>query len=154
MKGRILHIDQQTGDGVITGADGRRYHFGAGDLKGSGELAFDGVAVDFEVRDDRAVEIYRDSTARRGLPHQIGSKNRIIAAALAFFLGYLGFHKFYLGRHGAGMVMLACGLLGWILFFIPTAIIGAVAFVEAIIYIAISDEAFFERYELGERSWF
>ena len=33
-------------------------------------------------------------------------KNKIVAALLAFFLGTLGIHKFYLGKTTAGIIML------------------------------------------------
>ncbi|MDB9505721.1 TM2 domain-containing protein [Microcystis aeruginosa CS-338/01] len=33
-------------------------------------------------------------------------RNRTIAALLAFFLGYLGIHKFYLGENLAGILYL------------------------------------------------
>lgn len=156
MKGQILHLDQASGEGIITGADGRRYAFSAPDLRGSGEVARPGVAVDFEVEGDRARarEVYPDPGAPRPALVQFGDKNRIVAALLAFFLGGLGFHKFYLGYNTAGMVMLACSLLGWVLFFIPTGIVGLVALIEAVIYLTRSDEEFHRRYELERRPWF
>jgi TM2 domain-containing membrane protein YozV len=46
-------------------------------------------------------------------------------------------HKFYLGRTGSGILYL---LFFWT--FIP----ALVAFVEAIVYITMSDEAFAEKY--------
>lgn len=56
---------------------------------------------------------------------------------LAFFLGGFGVHKFYLGRIGAGVLYL---LFFWT--FIPAII----AFIEMIIYITMSDEAFAAKY--------
>ncbi|TRU24990.1 MAG: NINE protein [Microcystis aeruginosa Ma_SC_T_19800800_S464] len=50
-------------------------------------------------------------------------RNRTIAALLAFFLGYLGIHKFYLGENLAGILYL---LFFWT--FIP----GIIAFFEFI----------------------
>ncbi|MFP5468572.1 MAG: NINE protein [Alphaproteobacteria bacterium] len=67
----------------------------------------------------------------------LGNKSRTTAILLAFFLGGLGAHKFYLGRTGAGALYL---LFFWT--FIPAII----AFVEFIIYITMSDEAFAEKY--------
>lgn len=154
MKGQILHLDQGTGEGVITGADGRRYAFSAPDLRGSGQVARPGVAVDFEAEGGRAREVYPDPDAPRPALAQFGDKNRIVAALLAFFLGGLGIHKFYLGYNGAGMVMLLCSMLGWVLFFVPTGIIGLIALIEAVIYLTRSDAEFHERYEIGRRPWF
>ena len=152
MKGQILHIDAQSGDGVITGADGRRYAFQEADLLGSGQIARAGALVDFQPRGDAAVEIYPDP----GIPHVAGhgDKNRFVAGLLAFFLGTFGIHKFYLGFNKAGLIMLAGTMLGWILLFIPTMLVWLIALVEAIIYLTRSDEQFYETYEIRRKEWF
>lgn len=64
-------------------------------------------------------------------------KNRLAAALFALFLGGLGVHKFYLGRIGWGIVYV---LFCWT--FIPVLI----SFVEGIIYLTMSDEAFEAKY--------
>ncbi len=66
-----------------------------------------------------------------------GSKSRISAALLAFFLGGFGAHKFYLGKIGQGFLYL---IFFWT--FIPAII----AFVEFIIYLCDSDENFARKY--------
>jgi TM2 domain-containing membrane protein YozV len=66
-----------------------------------------------------------------------GRKSRVAAALLAFFLGGFGAHKFYLGRIGWGVLYL---LFCWT--FIP----GIVAFIEFIVYLCTSDEAFAAKY--------
>ena len=43
----------------------------------------------------------------------ISDKSKVVAALLCFFLGWLGVHRFYLGRVGTGVVMLIFTLLGW-----------------------------------------
>lgn len=65
------------------------------------------------------------------------SKNKVIAALLAIFLGGFGIHKFYLGRIGWGLVYLI---------FFWTVIPGIVGFIEGIIYLCMSDERFYEKY--------
>lgn len=65
------------------------------------------------------------------------SKSRITAAILAFLLGGLGVHKFYLGKVGQGLLYL---LFCWT--FIP----AMVAFVEFIMYLVWSDEQFAAKY--------
>lgn len=152
MKGQILHIDAQSGDGVITGVDGRRYGFREADLLGSGQIARPGALVDFQVQGNSAVEVYPDP----GTPHvaAYGDKNKFIAGLLALFFGTFGVHKFYLGFNKAGLIMLACTLLGWVVFFLPTMIVGAIAFIEAIIYMTRSDEQFHENYEIRRKEWF
>ena len=67
----------------------------------------------------------------------VGTKSRITAALLAFFLGGIGAHKFYLGSIGLGILYL---LFCWT--FIPAVI----AFIEFIIYLTMSDEAFAAKY--------
>ncbi len=66
-----------------------------------------------------------------------GKKNRVLAALLAFFLGWFGAHKFYLGRIGQGILYL---IFCW------TAIPALIAFVEFIIYLVTSDEEFAKKY--------
>lgn len=40
-------------------------------------------------------------------------KKRLIALLLCFFVGWLGIHRFYVGKVGTGIVwLLTCGVLG------------------------------------------
>jgi TM2 domain-containing membrane protein YozV len=73
----------------------------------------------------------------RQMAGQIGQKSRVAAALLAFFLGGFGVHKFYLGRVAAGFLYL---IFFWT--FIPAFI----AFIEFIIYLTMTDEAFAAKY--------
>lgn len=66
-----------------------------------------------------------------------GGKSRVTAALLAFFLGGIGVHKFYLGKIAQGFLYL---LFCWT--FIPALI----AFVEFIIYLCDTDENFARKY--------
>jgi len=70
---------------------------------------------------------------------QVGGRNRTSAAIFAFFFGWLGVHKFYLGQTGAGVVYL---LFFWT--FVPAII----AFIEAIVYLSMSDAEFNARYNV------
>jgi hypothetical protein len=67
----------------------------------------------------------------------IGGKSRIAAALLAFFLGGLGIHRFYLGRPLSGILYLV---------FFWTLIPGIIAFVEFIVYLCMTDGEFAQRY--------
>ncbi len=67
----------------------------------------------------------------------VGNKSRTTATVLAFLLGGIGAHKFYLGRVGTGILYL---LFCWT--FIPAFI----SFVEFIIYLTMTDEAFSAKY--------
>ena len=65
------------------------------------------------------------------------SKSKTAAALLAFFLGGIGVHKFYLGQAGSGIVYL---LFFWT--FIPSII----AFIEFLMLLAMSDAEFNRRF--------
>jgi len=64
-------------------------------------------------------------------------KNKTTAIILAFFLGGLGIHKFYLNRPAQGLLYL---LFCW------TYIPAIVALVEAILYLAMNKEEFDKAY--------
>ena len=75
-----------------------------------------------------------------------GNKSKVVAGVLALFLGGLGVHKFYLGQTGLGILYLCLYFFGIFFLFIPTLIIGVIAFVEAIVYFCSSDENFDNKY--------
>jgi TM2 domain-containing membrane protein YozV len=64
-------------------------------------------------------------------------KSRIAAALFAFFLGGFGGHKFYLGQVGLGVLYLV---------FFWTFIPALIAFIEFILFLTMSDEAFNQKY--------
>lgn len=73
----------------------------------------------------------------RQKPSGTANKSRVAAALLALFLGGLGIHKFYLGRPVWGILYI---LFCWT--FIPSIL----AFIEAIVYLCTSEEAFAAKY--------
>jgi TM2 domain-containing membrane protein YozV len=148
VRGKLLGFDTRVGEGQISGDDGQRYAFGAGDWR-QRVPPRPGQAVDFAVAGDRAVDIY--SMGGGGLV--VGDKNKLVAALLAFFLGGFGAHKFYLGRIGPGIVMLLCGTIGWLLV-LPGVIVWVIAFIEFIIYLATPEDEFERRYGEEKRAWF
>lgn len=66
-------------------------------------------------------------------------KNKVVAGLLALFLGGLGIHRFYLGQWWGIFYLL----------FIWTFIPPLVAFVEAIVFLVSSDEAWARKYGRG-----
>lgn len=85
-------------------------------------------------------EIHKEAVAcpSCGAPQKaVGTKNKVVAALLAFFLGGFGAHKFYLGKTGQGILYLV---------FFWTFIPAIVAFIEFIIYLCTSDEDFARKY--------
>lgn len=150
MRGKILSFDDYAGSGLISGDDGGRYTFTRGGLMGEAHASLAGSDIDFEVTDGVATNIYVTSSSRVA---SSSDKNKIVAALLAFFLGTLGIHKFYLGKTTAGIIMLVCGTVGWLLI-LPGLISALIAFIEFIIYLVKSDEEFHRDYVVGNKSWF
>lgn len=64
-------------------------------------------------------------------------KRKIIAALLAFFLGGLGAHKFYLGKVFQGIFYL---LFCW------TCIPSIIALIESILFLTMSESEFNRKY--------
>jgi TM2 domain-containing membrane protein YozV len=159
MRGHVLGVDTRTGDGMITGEDGKRYSFRPPDWAHRGEPAI-GLYVDFEATESRALSIFPVPNAPNApatIPtgayspppapaYQSGNdRNKLVAALLAFFIGPLGVHRFYLGRIGSGiaMLVLSCTVIG-LAVTIPWAII------DMIRYLVMSDREFAERYARRE----
>lgn len=147
MRGQILGVDLKSGDGQIAGEDGRRYKFRPDDWSDRLGPAV-GAQVDFEASETRALSIYHVpgtvpavQVAAAAAPRRRTQRNKIVAALLAFFLGVLGAHRFYLGRTGSGIVMLlmTCTVVGTLLT-TPWAII------DAIRYLVMDEGEFDARY--------
>ena len=147
MRGQVLGVDTRTGDGIVTGEDGRRYSFKPLDWAARGEPAV-GMQVDFETHESRALSIFPvpgttplPAVAERPSEPDSGDRNKYIAALIAFVIGPLGIHRFYLGRTGSGiaMVILTCTIIG-LFVTVPWA------FIDMIRYLIMSDREFAERY--------
>ena len=148
MRGQVLGVDTRTGDGIVTGEDGRRYSFKPLDWAARGEPAI-GMEVDFDTHESRALSIFPVPGAspppvaaapRRSDPDPL-DRNRFIAALLAFLTGPLGIHRFYLGRIGSGiaMLVLSCTVIG-LFVTVPWALI------DMIRYLVMSDREFADLY--------
>lgn len=150
MRGTILAFDFRTGEGKISGEDGNRYSFAGREWHGQAQPG-PNQSVDFEAQDRDALAVYPVRGAVG--PHVEYERNRIAAAVLAFFLGFMGVHKFYMGKTGSGIVMLLCGTIGAVLFF-PFLIMCIISIVEFVIYLTMTDETFDRTYIKGDKSWF
>ncbi len=64
-------------------------------------------------------------------------KGRILAALLAFFLGCLGVHKFYLGQTWLGILYLAMFFIGLFLLVLPTLLVMLFAAIESILFLVM-----------------
>jgi TM2 domain-containing membrane protein YozV len=132
---------------MVAGDDGRRYAFRPADWAARGEPAV-GMHVDFEIHENRALSIFpvpgttpSPVPASSATEADLGDRNKLVAALLAFLLGPLGIHRFYLGRVGSGiaMLVLSCTVIG-LLLSVPWALIDMVR------YLVMSNGEFAERY--------
>ncbi len=72
-------------------------------------------------------------------------KSRGVAAILAFFLGSLGIHFFYIGKTGAGVLFLILTILFCWTVLIPFAI-SIITIVQAVLFLTSSQEQFESKY--------
>lgn len=143
MRGQVLGVDRSSGEGQISGDDGQRYVFKQDDWRSERGPAV-GVNVDFTIEGSRALCIFRLPEAGAVVtepPPLANDRNKYIAALLAFFVGTLGIHRFYLGRNGTGVLMIV----------ISATIIGLLfsgiwAFIDTIRYLLMSESEFAHRY--------
>ncbi|MHA6719384.1 TM2 domain-containing protein [Sphingomonas sp. RS6] len=142
MRGQVLGVDRTSGDGQISGEDGLRYAFSPEDWSDSRHPAA-GVRVDFEADGKRARRIFRllEAEPKAIRPPTENDRNRYVAAALAFFLGTLGVHRFYLGRIGSGVAMILMTIT-----IIGLLVTSIWSFVDMIRYLIMSDDEFARRY--------
>ena len=86
---------------------------------------------------ERGTNVFMNAAVSASPQYHRAVKSKGTAIILALLLGGIGAHKFYLDRSGQGILYL---LFCWT--FIPAVI----AFIEAIVYVASSDEAFHAKY--------
>ena len=77
------------------------------------------------------------------------TNTRIVHAALAFWLGWLGIHKFAQGNNNAGLIrlLITCTVIG----IYATTFIG---FIEMVIYLTKSNEEYARIYLRDKKAWF
>ena len=167
-RGRILEPPTFSRPGIVLGEDGNRYNLLLSEWRES--AAPDrGNVVDYEINEDgQAVSVYLDPSYaptpaavpyHAPTPATVYTKSKVAAALLAFFLGMLGVHKFYLGYGTQGVILLIATIIGWataILFvgFIILIAVAVVCLIEFVIYLTKSDEDFHRIYVENRKPWF
>lgn len=145
MRGQVLGVDRDTGEGQISGEDGQRYTFRPNDWSDQIGPAI-GALIDFDIDGRNAKRIYRQpgtmpATLAAPPPPRTGGRNKYVAAVLAFLFGVLGVHRFYLGRTGTGILMLVLSLT-----VVGLIVTGLWALVDTIRYLVMPDDEFAARY--------
>ncbi len=148
MRGQVLGVDPRTGEGLVAGQDGQRYRFAREDWAHRGEPAI-GLEVDFEAANDRALSVFpmpttpgpRPAVPPAAVAVPTNDRNKYVAAVMAFVIGTLGIHRFYLGRTGSGIIMLVLSIT-----VIGLIISAPWALIDMIRYLMMSDEEFAARY--------
>lgn len=142
MQGQVLGVDRASGEGQISGGDGLRYSFTQADWSDHRHPA-SGVRVDFEADGTRARKIFRlvEPGERAVVAAPENDRSKYVAALLAFFLGVLGIHRFYLGRIGSGIIMIVISITVIGLF-----VTSIWALIDMVRYLVMSDREFAARY--------
>ena len=92
------------------------------------------------------------------VPYQqplVHTKDHVAAGLLAIFLGVFGVHKFYLGYHTTGFIMLGVTILGSLLTIgIAAGVVWLIGVIEGIIYLTKSQSEFERLYVFNKREMF
>lgn len=92
------------------------------------------------------------------VPYQqplVHTKDHVAAGLLAIFLGVFGVHKFYLGYHTTGFIMLGVTILGSLLTIgIAAGVVWLIGVIEGIIYLTKSQSEFEQLYIFNKREMF
>lgn len=101
---------------------------------------------------------YASSQGAYQVPYQqplVHTKDHVAAGLLAIFLGVFGVHKFYLGYHTTGFIMLGVTILGSLLTIgIAAGMVWLIGVIEGIIYLTKSQSEFEQLYVFNKREMF
>lgn len=101
---------------------------------------------------------YASSQGAYQVPYQqplVHTKDHVAAGLLAIFLGVFGVHKFYLGYHTTGFIMLGVTILGSLLTIgIAAGVVWLIGVIEGIIYLTKSQSEFERLYVFNKREMF
>lgn len=70
----------------------------------------------------RRSAVYTDT--RAGMLYDANKKSLLVAYLLWWFLGFVGAHRFYLGRTGSAVLMLLLSAVSWVLTFVLVGFLG------------------------------
>ncbi|MBX4336211.1 NINE protein [Bartonella raoultii] len=101
MKGMI--IGQDSGTYFVSGADGKRYQFETWDWLGKNTPKV-GDAVDFVCEGDTVKSVFPL------FGHQTAERLKLKLAIFCCFVGFIGVHRFMVGRIGTGILMVLISL--------------------------------------------
>lgn len=101
---------------------------------------------------------YASNQGAYQVPYQqplVHTKDHVAAGLLAIFLGVFGVHKFYLGYHTTGFIMLGVTILGSLLTIgIAAGVVWLIGVIEGIIYLTKSQSEFEQLYVFNKREMF
>ena len=101
---------------------------------------------------------YASSQGAYQVPYQqplVHTKDHVAAGLLAIFLGVFGVHKFYLGYHTTGFIMLGVTILGSLLTIgIAAGVVWLIGVIEGIIYLTKNQSEFEQLYVFNKREMF
>ena len=101
---------------------------------------------------------YASSKGAYQVPYQqplVHTKDHVAAGLLAIFLGVFGVHKFYLGYHTTGFIMLGVTILGSLLTIgIAAGVVWLIGVIEGIIYLTKNQSEFEQLYVFNKREMF
>ena len=85
----------------------------------------------------------------------IGSshKDKWVAAILAFCLGTIGIHKFYLGYKTEGIIMIVVSVVGGLCFGVGLLVMAVISIIEAVRYVILTQEEFESTYVYADKAW-
>lgn len=88
MQGTILDYNYKNAAGIISGADGLRYAFTSADWKSTDAHPKKETRVDFNIAEDKAIEVYALAPAQT--PQSVAQVSTSVAAVFSLVFGLIG----------------------------------------------------------------
>lgn len=130
----------------------------AGEFAGEAKEAFEGArekAGEFAGEAKEKAGEFADE-AKEAFDNVSGENKKVLAGVLAILLGGFGIHKFVLGYHKEGVILLVItiglNIFGFGFFF--RFLVWIFTLIEGLIYLTKSDKDFYNTYQVGKKPWF